>query len=74
MWRKPKSPFKQARVKSITEVVGKMYANICSHWGRSSIGNHAPHKKIVEKNSAKKTLKWSISKIRAVNPKAKLPR
>ena len=48
-----------------------MCANICSQEGRSSIGNQAPHKKIVEKKNAKNTLKWSISKIFAVKPKAK---
>ena len=69
-----KFPFRQARVKSITLVVGKIYAKICIQKGSIVTGNQAPHKKIVEKKKAKKILKWSISKICAVSPSAKLPR
>src|SRR5215213_7381042 len=73
MCRVAKLPFRQARVKSITLVVGKIYAKICSQKGNTETENHAPHKKIVEKKNAKKMLKWSISKICAVRPRAKLP-
>jgi hypothetical protein len=73
MCRVAKLPFKQARVKSITEVVGRMYAIICSQKGKSSTGNQAPQRNIVEKKNAKKTLKLPMSKIRAVRPKAALP-
>ncbi len=73
MCRVAKLPFKQARVKSITEVVGRMYAIICSQKGKSSTGNQAPQRNIVEKKNAKKTLKLPMSKIRAVRPKAAFP-
>lgn len=73
MWRLAKFPFRHARVKSIIEVVGRMYAIICSQKGKSSTGNQAPQRNIVEKKNAKKTLNLPISKIRAVSPRAELP-
>lgn len=73
MCRVSKFPFRHARVKSITAVVGRIYAMTCSQDGKSSTGNQAPHRKIVEKKNAKKTLNLLMSKIRAVRPKEELP-
>ncbi len=50
-----------------------MYAIICSQKGKSSTGNQAPQRNIVEKKNAKKTLNLLMSKIRAVSPRAELP-
>ncbi len=73
MCRISKFPFRHARVKSITAVVGRIYATVCSQNGKSSTGNQAPQRKIVEKKNAKKTLKLPMSKILAVKPRAELP-